>query len=123
MATSNVFEKHETYDGVLSSDCEAEADLFLPAQIPELSELSEGDLGPLTSQMIRMTFHDFPLVHISNASGDSNIDFNIYQQGSCSPLPDVFRGQDGSFYGIVLVNTSFNSSAHFKVNIEVTATT
>ena len=120
MATSNVFEKHETYDGVLSSNCEAEAGLFLPAQIPDLSELSEGDLGPLTSQMIRMTFRDFPLVHISNASGDSNIDFNVYQQGNCSPLPDVFRGEDGSFYEIVLVNTSFNSSAHFKVSIEKT---
>jgi len=32
--------------------------------------------------------------------------------------PDVFRGEAGSFYEIVLVNTSFNSSAHFKVSIE-----
>jgi hypothetical protein len=118
MATSNAFEKHETYDDVLDSKCVAEFDLF--TKVPNLSELSEGDLAPLSSQMIGLQFFDFPRVRISNTSGDSNIDFNVYEQQNCAPLPDQFQALDGSFYYILLVNTSFDSTAHFKVKLEKT---
>jgi len=58
---------------------------------------------------------------VQNISGDSNIHYKVYKQNDCGPVPGGPRGVDpamaGAFFYIVLANTGFTSSAHYKLQL------
>jgi hypothetical protein len=121
---NNVFEGPETYDGLLVADCTIQSGMFKdnvgswiqPAPVPE------GDLPPLTARAIFLQWVDpQPGTLVQNISGDSNIHYTVYKQNDCGPVPEGPRRVDpamaGAFFYIVLANTGFTSSAHYKLQL------
>jgi len=87
-----------------------------PAPVPE------GDLPPLSARAIFLQWLDpQPGTLVQNVAGDSNIHYKVYKQNDCDPVPEGARRVNpaaaGSFFYIVLANTGFTSSAHYKLHL------